>query len=381
MNSSFCIRRFVSCTVPSASVSTRGRYVSRLDQLRARLAEEDAFGSSISSSTSQLPQGIVLPADMPSNRVDAYSNPTKPRWLKVVSAGDHSNITEFKKLQSDLRGLNLHTVCEEAKCPNIGECWGGGTATIMLMGDTCTRGCRFCNIKTSKTPAILDQYEPEKVADALSKWNLKYVVLTSVDRDDLQDGGSIHLAKSIVEIKKKVPELLIELLSPDFKGEHECIDRVLESGLDVFAHNIETVERLTPRVRDYRAKYRQSLNVLEYAKRQKSEILTKTSIMLGLGESRGEIEQCLKDCRSVGVDVVTLGQYLRPTKRHLKVEQWIHPDEFEMWKQFAENLGFQYVASGPMVRSSYKAGEFYLEALLKRTRTQKESELIHSSAE
>jgi len=304
------------------------------------------------------------------NRTDAYEQPQKPKWLKVQPAGDHINVSDFSRLQSDLRGLKLNTVCEEARCPNIGECWGGGTATIMLMGDTCTRGCRFCNIKTARSPPPLDQDEPHNVAKAIAQWGLKYVVLTSVDRDDREDGGSEHLAETVRNLRKFAPELLIEMLAPDFQGSTQHTATVLNSGLDVYAHNVETVERLTPFVRDRRAKYRQSLSVLEYAKKARPDILSKTSIMLGLGETKEELWQTLKDCRNAGVEVVTLGQYLRPSKKHLKVEQWVTPEEFDYWKQEAESLGFLYVASGPLVRSSYKAGEFYLEGLLKRRKAE-----------
>ncbi|SJX64724.1 related to LIP5-lipoic acid synthase [Sporisorium reilianum f. sp. reilianum] len=280
----------------------------------------------------------------------------------------------YTRIKSDLRGLGLSTVCEEARCPNIGECWGGSggkdtaTATIMIMGDTCTRGCRFCAVKTSRTPAPLDPHEPENTAEAISRWGLGYIVLTSVDRDDLADGGSKHIASTISKIKFKSPKILVEALVPDFSGDTACVETIVHSGLDVFAHNVETVERTTPSVRDRRAKYRQSLAVLAHAKATSPALITKTSIMLGCGEHDHEVEQTLRDLRAANVDVVTFGQYMRPTKRHMKVEQYVSPDKFGYWQTRAEQLGFLYVASGPLVRSSYKAGEFFIENVLKQRR-------------
>ncbi|EPQ27838.1 uncharacterized protein PFL1_04583 [Pseudozyma flocculosa PF-1] len=278
----------------------------------------------------------------------------------------------YSRIKSDLRGLGLSTVCEEARCPNIGECWGGeggkenATATIMIMGDTCTRGCRFCAVKTSRAPAPLDPHEPENTAEAISRWGLGYIVLTSVDRDDLADGGSAHIASTISKIKSKSPQILVEALVPDFSGDTECVDRIAHSGLDVFAHNVETVERTTPSVRDRRAKYRQSLAVLAHAKRSNPKLITKTSIMLGCGEEDHEVLQTLKDLRANDVDVVTFGQYMRPTKRHMKVTEYVQPAKFEHWQKTAEELGFLYVASGPLVRSSYKAGEFFIKNVLEQ---------------
>lgn len=282
----------------------------------------------------------------------------------------------YTRIKSDLRGLGLSTVCEEARCPNIGECWGGSggkdtaTATIMIMGDTCTRGCRFCAVKTSRTPAALDPHEPENTAEAISRWGLGYIVLTSVDRDDLADGGAAHIASTISKIKAKSPKILVEALVPDFSGDRACIEQVAQSGLDVFAHNVETVERTTPSVRDRRAKYRQSLAVLKHAKTVKPDLITKTSIMLGCGEQDAEVEQTLRDLREAEVDVVTFGQYMRPTKRHMKVHEYVQPDMFAHWQKRAEQLGFLYVASGPLVRSSYKAGEFFIENVLKQRQAQ-----------
>ncbi|KAJ9618246.1 hypothetical protein H2203_009162 [Taxawa tesnikishii (nom. ined.)] len=290
-----------------------------------------------------------------------------PEWLKTpVPVGNN-----FKKIKNDLRGLNLHTVCEEARCPNISDCWGGSdksaaTATIMLMGDTCTRGCRFCSVKTSRTPPPLDPHEPENTAEALRRWGLGYVVLTSVDRDDLADGGARHFASTIMKIKQKAPQMLVEALTGDYAGDLDMVKMVATSGLDVYAHNIETVEELTPFVRDRRAKFRQSLDVLRTAKESKEGLITKTSIMLGLGETEEQIWHALKELRKVDVDVVTFGQYMRPTKRHMKVEEYVTPETFELWRQRALDMGFLYCASGPLVRSSYKAGEAFIENVLKK---------------
>ncbi|KAG6004537.1 hypothetical protein E4U54_000530 [Claviceps lovelessii] len=293
-----------------------------------------------------------------------------PEWLKTPIPSGNEN---FKKIKSDLRGLGLHTVCEEARCPNISECWGGSdksaaTATIMLMGDTCTRGCRFCSVKTNRAPAPLDPHEPEHTAEALARWGLGYVVLTSVDRDDLADGGARHFAETISKIKQKRSSLLVEALTGDFMGNLDMVKIVADSGLDVYAHNVETVEALTPYVRDRRATFQQSLKVLKHVKhvRGKEGIITKTSIMLGLGEQEHEVMDALRQLRDADVDIVTFGQYMRPTKRHLKVEKYVTPDEFDMWRQRAMDMGFLYCASGPLVRSSYKAGEAFIENVLRK---------------
>jgi lipoic acid synthetase len=290
-----------------------------------------------------------------------------PPWLKTPIPDSSS----YKKIKNDLRGLNLHTVCEEARCPNISDCWGGSskstaTATIMLMGDTCTRGCRFCSVKTSKAPPPLDPHEPEHTAEALSRWGLGYVVLTSVDRDDLSDGGANHAAETVRKIKQKAPSILVEYLTGDFAGDLEMVKLVATSGLDVYAHNVETVEALTPQVRDRRATFRQSLSVLKAAKAAKPGLITKTSIMLGLGESEQQLWDALRELRAIDVDVVTFGQYMRPTKRHMAVHEYVTPEVFEIWRQRALDLGFLYVASGPLVRSSYKAGEAFIENVLKK---------------
>merc|ERR1712223_1352793 len=289
-----------------------------------------------------------------------------PPWLKTeIPIGKN-----FSKIKEDVRGLGLATVCEEARCPNIGECWGGesSTATIMLMGDTCTRGCRFCSVKTSRAPAPLDPNEPEKTAAAIVKWGLDYIVITSVDRDDLPDGGPAHIAQTVEAIKRLKPSQMVEVLTPDFGGNLDCVDMVAEAGLDVYAHNIETIERLTPFVRDPRAKYQQSLKVLERVKKFQSELVTKTSIMLGLGEKDEEVEKTMQDLRQVGVDCLTLGQYMQPTKRHLKVVEYVTPEKFAQFEKMGLEMGFLYTASGPLVRSSYKAGEFFIKNIIETKR-------------
>lgn len=287
----------------------------------------------------------------------------KPKWLRAKLPSQD----KYFELSNMFKELGLATVCKEAKCPNIGECWSGGTATIMIMGDTCTRGCKFCNVKTAKLDGVLDKLEPYKVGVAVSKMALDYVVLTSVDRDDLADGGASHFAKTVEVIKTHNNKIVVEVLAPDFQGQTKDLKTILSSNPDVFAHNIETVERLTPKVRDMRAGFRQSLFVLEQAKKL-SNVYTKSSLMLGLGERKGEILSALKDLRSIDCDVVTFGQYLRPSKRFLPVVEYIKPQEFDYWKEVAQNLGFMYVASGPLVRSSYRAYEFFMNSMVDRRR-------------
>lgn len=289
----------------------------------------------------------------------------KPDWLKVsIPSGE-----KYFEIKDMLGELKLATVCEEAKCPNISECWGGGTATFMLMGEVCTRGCRFCAVKTGNPRGKIDSEEPEKVGLAISKMKLDYVVITSVARDDLPDQGASHFAKTIQVIKENNPKLLVEVLTPDFKGNRELYGQVVLAGPDVFAQNVETVERLTHPVRDPRTGYWQTLNVLKGAKELRPSVFTKTSIMLGLGETESEVLQTLKDLRQVDCDVVTFGQYLQPTARHLKVMEFVTPEAFARWKTIAEEMGFLYVASGPLVRSSYRAGEFFMEGVIRQRRT------------
>ena len=290
------------------------------------------------------------------------SRSRKPDWLKMrPPAGQR-----FTEIKETLRDHDLHTVCEEANCPNLGECWSGrdgpGTATFMLMGDRCSRGCNFCDVETGGMDP-LDEDEPEQVADAVAEIGLDYVVLTSVDRDDLPDQGAGHFAATIRAIKDRHPDALVEALVPDFQGERRLVRKVLEAGPDVFAPNVETVDRLQWPVRDRRAGYEQSLGVLRQAVRE-SDAYVKTSLMLGVGEYDHEVYRTLADLRSVGVDVVTLGQYLQPSRSHLEVSEYVHPDAFDTWRRVAEEeLGFLYCAAGPMVRSSYRAGELFVEAV------------------
>jgi lipoyl synthase len=280
----------------------------------------------------------------------------KPAWLRVrAPAGEN-----YTKIKQSLRFLNLHTVCEEARCPNISECWGTGTATIMIMGDICSRGCRFCAVNSGK-PVLLDTGEPERVAKAIKEWGLRYVVITSVCRDDLEDGGAEHIAKTIKAIKLLCPTIIVESLIPDFRGDDGSIIKIVKSEPEVISHNIETVLRLTPKVRDARASYEQSLLVLKKIKDINSLIYTKSSIMLGLGESEEEVIQTIMDLRSVGVGILTIGQYLQPTPKHLPLIEFIAPEKFNWFREIAERMGFVYVASGPLVRSSYKAGEFFVK--------------------
>jgi lipoyl synthase len=282
----------------------------------------------------------------------------KPVWLRVrPPAGEN-----YTNVKQSLRLLNLHTVCEEARCPNISECWGTGTATIMIMGDICTRGCRFCAVNSGK-PFLLDAGEPERVAKAIKEWGLRYVVITSVCRDDLEDGGAEHIAKTIKAIKLLCPTTIVESLIPDFRGDESSIKEIIKSEPKVISHNIETVQRLTPKVRDARTSYEQSLLVLKKIKDINSMIYTKSSIMLGLGEAEDEVIQTIKDLKSVGVSILTIGQYLQPTPKHLPVIEFITPEKFNWFREIAEQIGFVYVASGPLIRSSYRAGEFFLEKI------------------
>jgi lipoic acid synthetase len=295
----------------------------------------------------------------------------RPDWFRVPAPG--GNATRYGELKETVQQLGLATVCEEAQCPNIGECWNGGTGTIMLLGDTCTRGCKFCAVKTDSTPPPPDSFEPFKTAQAVSKWGVNYVVLTSVDRDDIPDGGASHFAHTVELIKQLTPDLLVECLVSDFQGDLSSVQTLAKSGLDVYAHNVETVERLQKFVRDHRAGYEQSLSVLEHAKKVNPDLLTKTSLMLGLGETDEEVVQTMKDLRKVGVDVVTFGQYMRPTDHHLAVVEYVSPTKFDWYKEQAEGMGFRYVASGPLVRSSYKAGEYFIENMLKKGKKEETS--------
>ena len=294
------------------------------------------------------------------DRERGVERPRLPPWLKAPLPGGE----RYAEIKNRLRTRKLHTVCEEAQCPNIGECWNAGTATLMLMGEACTRACRFCAVKNNPKPPELDADEPRKSAEQVQLMALDYVVLTSVNRDDLLDGGAAHFAATIQAIKAASPQTLVEVLTPDFQGKPEQIAAVLDGAPDVFAHNVETVARLTPSVRDRRASYQQSLDVLKFAKQHRPQVVTKSSIMLGLSETDEEIDQALRDLRAHDCDAVTLGQYLRPSPWHLEVLSYVTPEAFQRWEARALELGFLYCASGPLVRSSYRAGEHFLKSLV-----------------
>jgi lipoic acid synthetase len=287
----------------------------------------------------------------------------KPEWLKTkIPTGQ-----VYFDIKRDLRAKNLYTVCEEAKCPNISECWATNTATFMILGDTCTRACRFCNVKTGNPQGWLDEREPQKTAESVALMKLKYAVLTMVDRDDLEDGGADHICKVFAAIREASPTTLLEFLGGDFQAKDSSLSRVMSARPEVYAHNLETVERLTPRVRDARASYRQSLKVLRRV-RDLAEypVYTKSALMLGLGETMDEVVQALKDLREHQVDFITIGQYMRPSKRHLAIKDFVPPEQFDELGRIAEDLGFLSVASGPLVRSSYRASEFFAKAMAKQ---------------
>ena len=285
----------------------------------------------------------------------------KPDWLRVRAPGG----PRYAHLKQVLRSRNLYTVCEEAHCPNVGECWGGGTATFMVLGEICTRGCRFCAVTSGAPDGRVDEKEPDNVAAAAAEMGLGYVVLTMVDRDDLADGGASHVALCIEAIKERSPDILVEALVSDFRGDESAIDRICSGRPDVFSHNVETVERLQGAVRDRRCSYAQSLEVLARAKAHSLSPHTKSSIMLGLGETEDELVATMQGLRQHGVDFLTLGQYLQPSPRHLAVQEFVSPQQFERLRKLAESFGFSYVASGPLVRSSYRAGEFFVRSLLR----------------
>ena len=277
----------------------------------------------------------------------------KPNWFKVPLPRG----TNFHDLKSIVSEYRLNTVCEESKCPNIGECWNDRTATLMVLGSVCTRACQFCAVDTGNPNGWLDSYEPEHIAKTVAFMNLDYVVITSVDRDDLKDGGATHIASCVLETKALCPTVTVEVLSPDFGGNLEHLDILLNSGLDVFSQNLETVERLTSRVRDPRAGYEQTLKVLEHAAQQ--DVITKSGLMLGLGETVEEMKQTMTDLFNSGVEILTLGQYLRPTVNHLPVEQYISPEIFREYEFLGHQIGLKEVVAGPLVRSSYRADQSY----------------------
>jgi lipoyl synthase len=285
----------------------------------------------------------------------------KPEWLTIKPASTE----KYKDVKETISSLGLHTVCVEAKCPNITECWDSGTATFMILGDLCTRGCRFCSVSKVAKGTAIDPLEPEKLAIAIKKWKLDYVVITSVCRDDLPDQGASHFANCIKAIKKENPNTLVEVLIPDFKGDIECLRQIVEANPDVVGHNLETVERLSSTVRDGRAKYTQSLQVLKNVKEINPKTYTKSAIMLGLGENDDEVIKVMDDLRESKVELLAIGQYLKPGAMQIDVKEYIHPEKFEYLKKTALQMGFSFVAAGPFVRSSYKAGEFFIKALVK----------------
>ena len=279
----------------------------------------------------------------------------KPDWLKVrLPSGEN-----YEHVLGEVRRLELNTVCQEAMCPNIGECWGAGTATIMILGDTCTRGCHFCNVKTGSPKGEVDWLEPKRVAAAVAELGWKYLVLTAVDRDDLADFGAAIFANTVRMIHKKSPESKVECLTGDFAGDLAALDVVLDANPEVLAHNVETVERLQATVRDRRATYAQSLSILDHAKKSGKVKYTKTSMMLGLGETEDEVVQTMRDARAIGVDIFTMGQYLQPTKRHLKVEEFVSPEKFARFKELGDAMGFVQVVASPLSRSSYHAEQVF----------------------
>ncbi len=284
-----------------------------------------------------------------------------PEWLSIKPA----STKKYGNIKQRVNELGLHTVCVEARCPNITECWSGGTATFMVLGEDCTRGCRFCAVKKMAHGAAIDPYEPNKLAMLVNEWGLDYIVVTSVCRDDLPDQGSSHFARCISEIKKTNPKTLVEVLIPDFRGDEECLKRIVDARPDVIGHNIETVERLTAIVRDRRANYRQSLDTLSISKRL-GQRYTKSAMMLGIGETEEEVLQSMRDLREADVDFLAIGQYLRPTESQLRVSEYVRPERFEYFKGRAMEMGFLYAAAGPFVRSSYRAGEFFIKAIVNK---------------
>jgi lipoic acid synthetase len=284
----------------------------------------------------------------------------KPPWLKVRAPGGE----RYAELKQTFRDLDLHTVCEEARCPNLGECWSEGTATVMLLGDTCTRGCRFCAVATGQPRGAVDVREPEHVARALARMPLQYVVMTMVDRDDLLDGGAGHVARTVRRLKELRPDMLVETLLGDFGGHLDAVDVTVDAQPDVWAHNIEVVRRLQRSIRDARCGYEQSLRVLRRAK-ERTGVVTKSSIMVGIGETDDEVVETMRDLRGAGVDVVTVGQYLRPGPKHAVVDRFVEPSRFDSYAREGLAMGFAYVASGPLVRSSYKAAEVFVRSVLR----------------
>ena len=298
----------------------------------------------------------------------AELSPKKPEWFKIrLKEGER-----YQTITGLVKEHKLATVCQEARCPNIYECWNAGTATFMLMGDTCTRACKFCHVKSGNPKLWLDPQEPQKIPSSVATLSLSYVVLTSVNRDDLPDGGAQHFADCVRAIKEVSPEIFVETLTPDFRKTQEAaIQTMIDSGVDVLAHNVETVRRLVPGVRDARCRHETSLEFHRVAKKLKPDLITKSSIMLGLGEAEEEVFECMQELLDAGVEVVTLGQYLQPTKNHHPVIRYVHPDEFKRYEEKGLEMGFRFVASGPMVRSSYRAAEVFMQGEARRRRVQK----------
>ncbi len=294
------------------------------------------------------------------------STEEKPSWLKIrMPTGEAEKKYEQVKLLT--KSKRLHTICVEAKCPNMNECWSGGTATFLLMGDICTRYCRFCATKSARAGVPMHDLadEPENLAAAVDEMKLEYIVLTSVDRDDLADQGSEHFAKCVRAVKQRTPHVIVETLIPDFRGDESCIARVADAKPDVISHNLETVRELQGGIRDRRANYEQSLSVLASVKRLYPHIFTKSALMLGLGERDEQIKEAMDDLRAIDCDILTLGQYLQPSRRHLAVKEFIRPDKFRYWEEVGKKKGFLFVAAGPFVRSSYRAGEFFIKNIVK----------------
>lgn len=294
------------------------------------------------------------------NLEPSLTRPRHPEWIRVRAPVGET----YTRVKGLVRGLQLHTVCEEARCPNLGECWGAGTATIMILGDVCTRACRFCAVTTGNPRGIVDEDEPVRVAQAVAELRLNYVVITSVDRDDLPDGGARIFAETIRQIKTRSPRTRVEVLTGDFRSARASVETVITAQPDVFGHNIETVRRLTPLVRDRRAGYEQSLEVLRLAKEIAPQQRTKSSILVGMGETPEEVLEAMRDLRAIGVELLAIGQYLQPTshKRHLPIVEYITPERFAWYREEGLKLGFRYVAAGPLVRSSYRAWEAALSA-------------------
>lgn len=282
----------------------------------------------------------------------------KPPWLRVRAPGGDA----YHRIRRTLAELDLNTVCEHARCPNVGTCWREGTATVMLLGGVCSRRCRFCAVAVGKLPGEVDRGEPGRVAEAIGQLGLRYVVLTMVTRDDLPDGGASVVAETVERLHRLASGLLVEALTSDFGGRAASLERVLDAAPDVFAHNLEVVRGWTPRIRDRRCSYERSLDLLRQAKAHGPEVLTKSSLMVGVGETDDEVIEALADLRRVGVDLVTIGQYLQPTAKHHPVARFVPPETFEWYEDEALRLGFRFVASGPLVRSSYRAAELFVRS-------------------